>query len=130
MVYAQLPCRSCCTLLERLLSGYVHLVHGTGSASNQPNLPCPPPPLQTALGGKIRFDKVLAARQGDIFVRGQPYVSEMSVEAELVEEFSLGASLNSFDISASSSVSVGKVLVTKIRHTSKTQQVLQEMLSQ
>lgn len=79
-------------------------------------------------GGKIRFDKVVAARQGDTFVRGAPYVSEMCVEAELVEEFSLTAPHDSLD--RRGSIAVGKVLVTKIRHTAQSQRVLQEMLNQ
>lgn len=45
-----------------------------------------PPPAQVDVGDKIKLGRVLALKQGDSFQVGRPYLDDVDIEAEIIEE--------------------------------------------
>lgn len=43
--------------------------------------------LQVSVGDKIRLGRVLALKQGDNFTVGKPYLEDVNIEAEVLEQF-------------------------------------------
>lgn len=77
----------------------------------------------TAPGARIQFDKVVALRSDGQFVRGRPYLANVLVEGMLVEEFAAPAANSE---NAPSPPQLGKVLVTRIRHSEESLRLLEE----
>jgi hypothetical protein len=81
--------------------------------------------VQSAVpGAHVQFDKVIAVRGDGGFLRGKPYLANVVVEGTLVEEFAVpGAHADAH------TPVLGKVLVTRIRHSEDTLRLLQEAFS-
>lgn len=73
--------------------------------------------------GRVQFDKVVAFKRDGEYFRGRPYLEDVVVEAQLVEEFTAGASVDVVQ------PMLGKVLVTRIAHTEATRRALEEAFS-
>lgn len=78
--------------------------------------------LQSAVpGAQVQFDKVIAVRSDGEFLRGKPYLANVVVEGTLVEEFAVPGAHGDAHVPV-----LGKVLVTRIRHSEDNMRLLQE----
>ncbi|MEW5300624.1 MAG: hypothetical protein WDW36_003539 [Sanguina aurantia] len=86
-------------------------------------------------GSTVQFGKVVALKRGNgEFLRGRPYLTNVTVEAIFEEEFPLvpaaGGSSGSSNSARSTTATAGRYLVTKIVHSDANKRLLEQALLQ